>query len=163
MCDAPACPPAFFVIGFSDFTGVSQLGALTGIAMLLNVAATFLVLPALIFYAGSRALPVSTVSATEPLAGYARAAEWLAARPRLLLYGVAALLGVSAAGLTQVRLDTDLSHLRPGGGEAERVERRIEQEFGRAQASGMVLTRGDSLDEALATAERVAERLTEVK
>ncbi|MGH7858096.1 MAG: MMPL family transporter, partial [Candidatus Binatia bacterium] len=42
-------------------------------------------------------------------------------------------------------------------------ERRIEQEFGRAQASGMVLTRGDSLDEALATAERVAERLTEVK
>src|SRR5439155_27033492 len=32
---------AFFVIGLSDFTGVSQLGIMTGLAMLLNVVATF--------------------------------------------------------------------------------------------------------------------------
>jgi predicted RND superfamily exporter protein len=40
---------AFFVIGLSDFTGVRQLGIMTGLAMLLNIVSTFVLLPAMVF------------------------------------------------------------------------------------------------------------------
>ncbi|MGH7822951.1 MAG: MMPL family transporter, partial [Candidatus Binatia bacterium] len=142
---------AFFVIGLSDFTGVSQLGVLTAIAMCLNVVSTFVVLPSLLFLAGERALP-REAPAGEPFRRYGAAAEWLAEHPRLVLYGAAAILGVAAAGLTRARLDTDLSNLRPAGGEAERVERRLEEAFGRTQASAVAISRGRSVDEALADA-----------
>ena len=47
----------FVVIGCSDFTGVSQLGWMTALAMLLNVVATFVLLPAMLFAWGAKAIP----------------------------------------------------------------------------------------------------------
>jgi predicted RND superfamily exporter protein len=148
---------AFFVIGLSDFTGVSQLGIMTGLAMLLNVVATFVLLPAMVFAWGPRAIPPSRPS---PFAQWwGRVAVRLALRRTSVLLTVMVLLGAAAAAIPRVRLDTDFTHLRPGGGEAERVERIIRDEFQRIDAQGMVLVHGRDVDECLRATERVAARL----
>ena len=148
---------AFFVIGLSDFTGVSQLGIMTGLAMLLNVVATFVLLPAMVFAWGPRAIPPPRPS---PFARWwSRVAVRLALRRTAVLLAAVVLLAAAAAAIPRVRLDTDFTHLRPGGGEAERVERIISDEFQRIDAQGMVLVHGRDVDECLRATERVAARL----
>ena len=148
---------AFFVIGLSDFTGVRQLGVMTGLAMLLNIVATFVLLPAMVFAWGARAIPAPQPSA---FAGWwSRAAIGLARRRGAVLMATAVLLAGAALGAAHVRLDTDFTHLRPGGGEAERVERMLRDKFNRIDAQGIVLVRGRDVEECLRASERVADRL----
>ncbi len=150
---------AFFVIGLSDFTGVSRLGIMTGIAMLLNIGATFVLLPAMVLGWGPRAIPAAPGARGRLAEAYGGLAVRLARRPRPVLAAGAAAVALAALALSRVRLDTDFTHLRPGAGEAERVEQTIQERFGRFDARGIVLTRGRSLEEALERAEAVAERL----
>ncbi len=150
---------AFFVIGLSDFTGVSQLGIMTGIGMLLNIVATFVLLPAMVIAWGRRAIPAGTAAPDRLADAYGRLAVRLAGRHRVVLATGAVAVALAIGALPRVRLDTDFTHLRPGGGEAERVEQTIQERFGRFDARGIVLTRGRNLEEALERAEAVAERL----
>ncbi len=149
---------AFFVIGLSDFTGVSQLGLMTAVAMLLNVVSTFAVLPAMVFAWGTRAIP--------PPAPPAAIVEWLARATRTLAQRRAGVLGsatflvlVSGVGAWSARLDTDFTHLRPASEEAERVEREIRDRFGRVDAQGLVMVDGRDVEEGLRVTERVAAML----
>jgi predicted RND superfamily exporter protein len=149
---------AFVVIGLSDFTGVSQLGLMTALAMALNVVATFVVLPALVFAWGPRAVPERLSS--EPFAeACARWSSVLAARRGATLALSAALLVAAGWMIPRVRLDTDFRHLRPGDGEAERAEQEIHARFGRVDARGVVVVDGDDVDSCLRAAERVAAAL----
>jgi uncharacterized protein len=148
---------AFFVIGLSDFTGVRQLGIMTGIAMLLNVVATFVLLPAMVFAWGPRGIPLPRPSR---VAGwFGRIAVALERRRSAVLLAAAALVATAAIAMSRVRLDTEFTHLRPGGGEAERVEGIIAQRFQRIDAQGIVLVHGRDADAALAATERVAAEL----
>ncbi len=149
---------AFFVIGLSDFTGVSQLGLMTAVAMLLNVVATFALLPAMVFAWGARAIPAPARPGAL-VEWLARAAQRLAERRRAVLAIATALVMASAAGAWRVRLDTDFTHLRPASEEAERVEREIRDRFGRLDAQGMVMVDGRDVEEGLRTTERVAAAL----
>jgi predicted exporter len=149
---------AFFVIGLSDFTGVSQLGLMTGVAMLLNVVSTFAVLPAMVFAWGPRAIP--------PPAPSPALVEWLARAMRILARRRAAVLGVAAvivvlSGIAarHARLDTEFTHLRPASEEAERVEREIRNRFGRVDAQGLVMVDGRDVEDGLRMTERVAATL----
>lgn len=150
---------AFLVVGCSDFTGVSQLGIMTALAMALNVVATFVLLPAMVFAWGPRAIPERPARPSRFATACVRWSEWLAGRRATVLGATTALLAVAALAAARNRLDTDFTHLRPGGGEAERVERRIRDQFGRIDAQGIVVVRGRDVDSCLRGAERVAAAL----
>lgn len=150
---------AFLVVGCSDFTGVHQLGIMTALAMALNVVATFVLLPAMVFAWGPRAIPARPARPSRLAIACARWSERLAERRAAVLGATAALLAAAAVAATGSRLDTDFTHLRPGGGEAERVEERIREEFGRVDAQGVVLVRGPDVEACLRGTERVAAAL----
>lgn len=151
----------FVVIAFSDFTGVAQLGALTGLGMVLNVPATFLLLPAQIEWTHrhTRLLRAGRALAeTERLAALAAAT---ARHRRALLIVGGVLLLAACVPARHAALDTDLFNLRPRHSTAADVQAELEREFGLVDPPGAVLIeapRGDdpSLDEALLqTVERV--------
>jgi predicted RND superfamily exporter protein len=150
---------AFFVIGLSDFAGIRQLGIFTGVAMLLNVASTFVLLPALCFR-----WPATVDRGHRAEEGVeSRTTSALAARPRLVAAVTAALLIAALVGIRRVHLDTDFRNLRPGQGDAENVEKAIAAAFGRSESAGTVLSEAAALDTALADAEEVASRLEEYR
>jgi len=150
---------AFLVIGLSDFTGVSQLGMMTAAAMMLNIVATFVMLPAMVFAWGPSAIPRAAHPGRFADAA-SRLSVWIAARRRAIgAATLAVLLAVGLAGLPRLRLDTDFTHLRPGGGDAERVERVLEREFGRIDADGVVIVGAKDHETALEATERVTAEL----
>jgi predicted exporter len=149
---------AFLVIGFSDFTGVSQLGTMTALAMLLNVVATFVLLPAMVFAWGPRAVPEARASGAVA-DRCARFAVGIARRRLAVGAATVALVIVAAAGIPRVRLDTDFRHLRTGGGDAERVEQALAEGFGRLEAPGIVIVRAPGAEAALEATERVTAAL----
>jgi predicted RND superfamily exporter protein len=146
----------FCVIGFSVLGGVRQLGLLTTIGMLLTMAEFFTLYPALGFLVPSAAGERRRRLETPRLAAIARAGQRHAR-------GVTVAAAAAAIGLfvvaTRVGVDATLTHLRPGDSEAVRVEDEIVARFGRASAGGAFLVRAANLEEALAGAELVADRL----
>lgn len=153
---------AFVAIGFSSFAGVSQLGLLSALGLLLNVPATFLLLPAQILWAHrhTRLLRAGRVPApTERLAALAD----LVARHRLVAGGLTAAVLLGSFVLARhATLDTNLFNLRPSRSVAAEVQAELEREFGLVDPEGAVVLsvpRADDavLDESLLVA---AERAT---
>jgi uncharacterized protein len=147
---------AFLVVGFSDFSGVSQLGILTALAMLLNIVATFVLLPAMVFVWGPRAIPARPGRPSRFAAACARLSARLAERRAAVLVLVAIIVGAAGLALPRVRLDTDFTHLQPSGGEAQRLERVIRDKFGHVDAQGIALARAPDVDGCLRATERLA-------
>jgi predicted RND superfamily exporter protein len=128
----------FVVIGFSALAGVAQLGFLTALGMLLNLPATFVVMPAMLLWrrTGEKHAGGSAPHPTPRLAAIAA----FAARDRRLVR-TAALATCAAAALVarHERLDVDLFHLRPARSEAGAVQREITESFGMADPDAVVL------------------------
>jgi predicted RND superfamily exporter protein len=159
----------FVVIAFSDFAGVAQLGALTGLGMVLNVPATFLLLPAQIAWTHRHTRWLRAghqLAETDRLAALAAAAS--RHRRTLLVVGVVGLLAACVPA-RHATLDTDLFNLRPRHSTAADVQAELEREFGLVDPPGAVLieaARGDDpmLDEALLqVVERVDGALQEAR
>ncbi|MEW6269882.1 MAG: MMPL family transporter [Thermodesulfobacteriota bacterium] len=155
---------AFAVIGLSSFSGIAQLGFLTALGMLLNIPATFVLLPAQIVQAHRRGWLGGVVRAPAPTVRLAATAAFVA-RHRLACGAVAsALLLLALAPARAAQLDTNLFHLRPGESRAAAVQREIEREFGLVDPDGVVVIESPAandpaLDEAVL---RANERATEV-
>jgi hypothetical protein len=124
--------------------------------MVLTSIQFFFLYPALAFWLTPPHAQQARMLDTPRLAALARAATRHARF-------VALALGLAAAGLlvaaSRVPLDVTLTHLRPRHSEAARVQEEVETRFGRQGGGGAVLVRRHNLDEALADAERVADRL----
>jgi predicted RND superfamily exporter protein len=146
---------AFFVIGFSRLAGISQLGWLTAIGMLISIAEFFLLYPALSFWVPR----ISLVEAQLETPRLGRLAAACAAHARIVLSAVA----VATVGLvwlaSGVRFDVDLTHLRPAQTAASQVQDTIAARFGANVEAGAVLVRGDDLQQALEVSEAVAAQL----
>ncbi len=151
---------AFLLIGASEFTGVAQLGFVSGLALLLNVPATFALLPLLVLGDGARVVPLP------PPAGATRAgARWLESMTGSRTYRVVWLVVLAAAaiGATRVGLDTNFMHLRPAAGGPSEVEQALVAEFGRLDASGAAIVRRATLEDALGATAAVASRVAEYR
>jgi predicted exporter len=145
----------FAVIGFSDLAGVSQLGVLTAVGMLVNIVEFVVLYPALSFWmAGRGGMPALTERRLDtPRLGRLGAA---CARHAVLVVTVSlALCVVVLLQAREVSLDATLTHLRPSGSEAASVEDEMATRFGITPTSGAVLVRGSSLEEALQGSERM--------
>ena len=146
---------AFLVIGFSRLTGVSQLGFLTAIGMLISIVEFFVLYPALSFW--TVRVPLTGVRLETPRLG--RLAAACARDARAVLIAVAAAMLVLCALARGVDFDVDLTHLRPGDTAASRVQDDITARFGTAATAGAVLVRAADIEPALQISEQVAERL----
>jgi predicted RND superfamily exporter protein len=145
----------FWVIGFSQILGIRQLGSLTGIGMLINLAQFFVLYPALSYSIGRPSLTHRSLD-TPRLGRIAAACARHAGRT---LWGTAALMLPLALAASRVGFDADLTHLRPGRSSAARVQAEIEARFGADRVSGAILVRAPSLEQALRDSERVEARL----
>ena len=146
---------AFCVVGFSQLTGVSQLGFLTALGMLVTIAEFFLLYPALTF-----AMPAGTFAPralTTPRLGALAAAS--SRRARGICLGLAIVTVGLAWVASGVGLDVDLTHLRPRGSVAMSVQERVAARFGGDVTAGAVLVRAADTEGALQQSERVAQRL----
>lgn len=159
---------AFVAIGFSDFAGVSQLGFLSALGLVLNVPATFLLLPAQILWTHRHTGLLRARGAPAPTVRLAALAAAIA-RHRVVVgaTALAVLLGAAVAA-RDARLDTNLFNLRPSRSVAAEVQVELEREFGLVDPEGAVVlavpraqdaAQDEALDEALL---RAGERTTEL-
>ena len=146
---------AFFVIGFSQLAGVSQLGLLTAIGMLITIVEFLVIYPALSFLVPRTSLTHGQLDV--PRLG--RLAEWTSRHCRGVSLAVA-LGGVAfVPAALRVGFDTDLTRLRPAHTEAARVQDEIASRFETTGTTGAILVRAATLEDALQQSERVAARL----
>ncbi|HVM95291.1 MAG TPA: MMPL family transporter, partial [Candidatus Acidoferrales bacterium] len=146
---------AFFVIGFSGLVGISQLGFLTAIGMLVSIVEFFTLYPALSFALSERSLAQQPLET--PRLGRLAAAS---ARNAGAVLIAAALTGVALlAQVRDVSFDVDLTHLRPAATEAGRVQDEIATLFGSEASAGAFLVSGATLEAALRGSEDLNTRL----
>ena len=165
LVSAATTSAAFTAIGFSNLAGVAQLGFLTAAGMLLNVVATFTLLPALMLWLARRS-GRPEVERAFPRAIHLGALAGAVSRHRWLVRGLALLvLVVAGVSARSAILDTNLFHLRPAGSPASAVQDEIEQHFGLSDPDGAVLAEstrsgeGAPDDSVLAATEQIAVRL----
>ncbi len=115
---------AFFTASLTEFTGVAELGIISGGGILLCILGAMIVLPAMIMLAdGVR----RRESVSRPLA----VDSWLAPllrRPRWVIAGTVVATGLLAMGMTDLRYDHNLLNLQPLGLESVELEQRLLEE-----------------------------------
>ena len=112
---------AFFMAGFTEFTGIAELGIIAGGGILLCCAATLIVLPAMVYL-----LDVNRTNQTMPVPldihGWFRP---LFRKPLLLLAITAAGTVGLLLGMSRLEYDHNLLNLQPEGMESVELERRL--------------------------------------
>ena len=115
---------AFFVAGFTDFTGVAELGVISGGGILLCCLGAIVVLPAMIHLSDANH-PKRVFPAPLDIHG------WLSplfSRPLALLAVTAAGTGLLSLGIGRLYYDHNLLNLQPAGLESVELERRLLEE-----------------------------------
>src|SRR5262249_54374979 len=118
--------------------------------------ATFLLLPAMVFAWGPRAIPARPARPSRFAAGCASISGRIAERRTAVLAIVTIVVVAAGFALPRGRLDTDLTHLQPSGGEAQRLEQVMRDKFGHVDAQGIALARAPDVDGGLRATERLA-------
>ncbi len=144
---------AFGVIAFSSLGAVAQIGALTALGMLVNVAHTFLVLPALVATFPGRLADRTPPSLDLPRLG--AIAGWCARHPTPWLALVAAVVGGWIVVRPPLPVDADVLRLRAGDSPAAEAEDAMQEKFGGLLPQAHAMVRAPDLDAALAREERV--------
>jgi uncharacterized protein len=144
---------AFAVISCSAIAAVHQIGVLTALGMLVNVAHTFIVLPALTTTFPGRLAAAPSSREALPWVGVVAGA---AARRPWPVVAIAALVVVTWLGTSRpVPVDADVLHLRPTRSPATATEDEVAARFGGGSPQAAVVIAADNLDDALAREERV--------
>jgi hopanoid biosynthesis associated RND transporter like protein HpnN len=112
---------AFFMTGLTGFTGVAELGIVTGGGVLLCLLASMVVLPAMVRLADARR-PAHTLPV--PL-DFHRWINPLLARPRTVLAVGLLATAATAFGISRLRYDHNLLHLQPEGLECVELEQKL--------------------------------------
>ena len=138
---------SFFAAGFTEFTGIAELGLIAGGGILLCAAAELLVLPAVIQLVDRSGLGMKI---PEPLAVHAWIAP-LMKRPRLLLAATMAFTLVTASGVDGLWYDHNLLNLQADGLESVALEEKLLAEAN--QSVWYALSIADNREELLARKE----------
>jgi hopanoid biosynthesis associated RND transporter like protein HpnN len=138
----------FYVLWFTDFRGVRELGFIAGTALILAWLAMMTVFPATLVlldrrHAGRPAGTIPRALALERV--HVPFVERLVAYPKTVLVMAVALTAVSAWGLRYIQFDYNLLNLQASGTESVVWERRILTTAGRSGFTA--LASADSLDE----------------
>jgi hypothetical protein len=121
LVGAVATSTAFFALLLTDFQAVRELGAITGVAILLCFVSVVVLMPPLIFWHESRRGFQPLNLATPPW--MRQAEEWLRAYPRHAILGCLAAVAVLGYFGSRVHFDYNLLHLQSDGFEAVTYEK----------------------------------------
>jgi uncharacterized protein len=113
---AVAC--GFFLFLPTGFTGLMELGFLSGGGILLATLATFTLLPALLVVSEGRRGEETVPTRRRQDETRVQYLPWIHRHPRAVLAACGLLVGLSALGLARVRSDFNLLHLQTPGTES---------------------------------------------
>jgi hopanoid biosynthesis associated RND transporter like protein HpnN len=118
---ATSTAAAFFAAGFTEFTGIAELGIIGGAGILLCVLATAIVLPPLIYLVDNsrESLPQPIIL---PVARWIRP---LTRHPALTIASTLVITLILTAGVGWVRYDHNLLNLQPAHLESSEIEREL--------------------------------------
>ena len=139
---------AFFMAGFTEFTGVRELGWIAGGGVLLCCLAMIAVLPAMIHLSDAHR-PLQHLPAPLDIR------TWLTplyAKPELVLVAAVAATVILGMGMTRLWYDHNLLNMQPEGLESVELERKLLAESDRSV--WFALSIAESPEELLARAER---------
>jgi hopanoid biosynthesis associated RND transporter like protein HpnN len=112
---------AFFTVAFTDFTGVAELGIISGGGVLLCILAAMVVLPAVVYLADRN----RRFTRQPELLRIDHALVPLLKWPRLVFWGSVAVTIALGVGVLALRYDHNLLNLQASGLESVELERRI--------------------------------------
>lgn len=138
---------AFFAAGFTEFTGVAELGMIAGGGILLCFLAATVLLPAMIQLFDARR-PAWAMPVQLRLGGFLNRFHTHPAMTLMVLFAVS---GVAAIGLKHLWYDHNLMNLQPVGLESVELARTMSERTG--QDTYFALSMANSEDEALARKE----------
>ncbi len=138
---------AFFAAGFTEFTGVAELGMIAGGGILLCFVAATVLLPALIqLFDGRR-----SVRAMPTQLELGKYLGGLHARPVFTLLALVAVSATAAVGLRHLWYDHNLMNLQPAGLESVRLGKAMTERTG--QNAYFAISMANNREEALARKE----------
>jgi len=153
LLGATTTAATFLAFLITDFRGLSELGLLTGVGILLLAMAALVLLPALLARTGDAAPPRLRSFGTDRLC---RAAV---TRPRVVAVLALVVTAVAAAGLLRLRFDDDIRNMRSSGNRGVLLRREVMAAFGIRLTPMMVRADGATEEEALRRARAALERI----
>jgi predicted RND superfamily exporter protein len=147
---------AFFAMAFTQFSGLSELGIIGGVGILMTLISTFTVLPALIVRTMKVGGAQRLVTAV-PAFGMERLGRYITKRRRFLIGAIVVAtigLGYSAG---RVHFETDINKLRPQENPVLAVQDKIMEVFSGSAPELVITAEGKDLDEALVVSEGAAD------
>lgn len=138
---------AFFSAGFTEFTGVAELGMIAGGGILLCFLAATVLLPAMIQLFDANRSPDVMPRRAE----LERMLSWLHRRPAVTVVAMTALTVIAGVGMTRLWFDHNLGNLQPAGLESVRLANLLLERTG--QNPYFALSMADSRKDALARKE----------
>jgi predicted RND superfamily exporter protein len=158
MAGAITTAATFYAFTFTDFTGLRQLGLLTGTGILLCMASVLVLLPAMLAWSEDH----HRRRQTEPrLYLHSFGTNRLTALcmrhpvPALLAGAALTLLGLSLA--FGIQFDESMRTMRPTGNRGIEVAENVGKHFGSGFDSMILVIRGKTLDEVLEMSDRAAQ------
>ncbi len=144
---------AFAVIGYSALSAVAQIGVLTAVGMVVNVAHTLLVLPALVATFPGRLAADIPPALDTPRLGAVAAASTRHPSPALALSMALVLSWLIFRPALPV--DADVLHLRASGSQAAAAEDAMQAKLGGVTGDAHVMVEGADLEATLQREEQV--------
>ncbi|RMG19974.1 MAG: hypothetical protein D6729_03910 [Deltaproteobacteria bacterium] len=129
---------AFLAMTIASYRGMSQMGWVAGVGILLEFAAMITLVPALLTLFGDRLLGAGVQASWGTMFS-----DWLSVRvmrhPRAVLFAAAVISALAAFSVTKVRFNYDMREIDPQDMPSIVAMKRLEQEFGMSVDYGMVL------------------------
>ncbi len=147
----------FYAFLVTDFTGLREMGFLTGTGILLCMLSVLVLLPALIAWRHDRhALKQTTPNHYLHSFGTRGLLEICMARPRAALATGAVVTLAAAALLPRLEFQESTESMRPPGNRGVQVTREIGEHFGSGFNYTLLVLTGDSPGDVIALADRAA-------
>ncbi|MCP4202900.1 MAG: MMPL family transporter [bacterium] len=144
-----------YAFAVTDFTGLFQMGILTGTGILVCMLSVLFLLPAMLAWADdrhqrSRSLPRLFLHGF----GSARVIGFAIRNPKAVLAAGFALTALAAWGLKDLRFEDSVKAMRPTGNPGVEVRDEVAERFGVGFDQMMLIVSADELEEVLELAER---------
>jgi predicted RND superfamily exporter protein len=146
----------FYAFGVTDFTGLLQMGYLTGTGILFCMAAVLLLLPAMLAWSEDRHTRRRSIP-RRMLHGFGsgRLIPICVRHPRLVLSVGLVITAVAAIMATGLEFEDSVQAMRPRGNPGVEIRDEVAERFGVGFDQMMLVVEGRTLDEVLESAARV--------
>ncbi len=149
----------FFAFLLTDFRGMTEMGLLTGMGILLFLVSVVFLLPALIVANEGGARAARAPRLYHHSFGSERLVALSTRHPRTVIWIWAAFIVAALLLATQVRFSDNIQNLRATGNRGVEVQEELTRKFGQSFNSMMLVFYGDGADEVLAATSRVLPEL----